>query len=310
MSDLKALSDALLVFQDAAEKYFSSAYESTNSGRNYFSDTDADWYWNLLSIEEQEKSHSLQRELLRLIGSLTTHVKRAPLLSEADENDLKRSAKELRAALRLRAYRSWDTEVLHDEDIVLGVRPAGQSEAHAASPAEASRAFNSAMNTLASIYELIEASPSAAPDGQVASMSSASKYRPNSVFVMMWIDPKNPTLEDTYETIKSVCTKFGLYALRADEIEHEEVITERILSEIKTAEFLIADLTGERPSVYYEIGYAHSLGKRVIMYRHEGTRVHFDLAAYNCPEYRNNTDLRDKLLKRLEDATNRRRSEG
>ncbi|HTA65720.1 MAG TPA: hypothetical protein VK753_09455 [Xanthomonadaceae bacterium] len=310
MSELKASGDSLSAFQEEAERYFSSVYESTKNGPGYFSETDADWYCNQLFDEQQEKSRTLQGELLRLIGSLATHVKRSPLLTEADENDLKRCAKELRAAIRLHAYRSWDTEILHDEDIVLGVRHAGQSESHPASPREASRAFNSAIETLSSLYELIEASPNASTQGDFPSTANAAKYRPNTVFVMMWIDPTNPTLEDTYGTIKSACTKFGLHALRADEIEHEEVITERILSEIKTSEFLIADLTGERPSAYYEIGYAHSLGKRVIMYRRQGTRVHFDLAAYNCPEYRNNTELNEKLLKRLEDATNRRRTEG
>jgi hypothetical protein len=35
--------------------------------------------------------------------------------------------KEMRAALQLRHYRHWDIEVLHDEGMVLGVQPSGQS---------------------------------------------------------------------------------------------------------------------------------------------------------------------------------------
>ena len=82
-------------------------------------------------------------------------------------------------------------------------------------------------------------------------------------------------------------------------------ITDRILEEIETNEFLIADLTGERPNVYYEIGHAHARNKRVMLYRKKDTRLHFDVAHRNCPEYANITELKKLLRRRLDSVTNK-----
>ena len=115
----------------------------------------------------------------------------------------------------------------------------------------------------------------------------------------MAIDSNKPELEDNYNAIKSACRSFGINALRADEIEHQERITDKILEEISSCEFLIADLSFERPNVYYEIGFAHALRKNPILYRKAGTTIHFDLMLHNIPEYKNATGLRDLLIRRL-----------
>lgn len=41
-------------------------------------------------------------------------------------------------------------------------------------------------------------------------------------------------------------------------------ITETILSEIQTADLVIADLTGSNPNVLYELGVAYALNKRIM----------------------------------------------
>jgi hypothetical protein len=124
-------------------------------------------------------------------------------------------------------------------------------------------------------------------------------------FVLMAIDPSKPEIEDVYAAIKEVCRQFKITANRADEIEHQGRITDRILEEISGCEFLIADLTYERPNVYYEIGYAHARGLKPILYRRAETRLHFDLSVHNVPEYKNVTELRKLLTKRLEAMTGR-----
>jgi hypothetical protein len=46
-------------------------------------------------------------------------------------------------------------------------------------------------------------------------------------------------------------------------------------------------------------GYAHASGKRPILFREEGKRLHFDLLVHNVPAYKNTTDLKAKLRVRL-----------
>jgi hypothetical protein len=123
--------------------------------------------------------------------------------------------------------------------------------------------------------------------------------KPSTAFVLMSMNAADPALEGIHEAIKDACARFGIQAFRADELEHQGKITDRVIHEILTCEHLIADLTGERQNVYYEVGFAHAVGKSPILFRRKGTKLHFDLAGHNVPEYVDAAELNDFLYRRL-----------
>ena len=301
-ADTRTLLDELRI---AGREFFNSGmYLEDDSGP--FIDLDADHYWLKLDDTLQETSTELQSALMQATRTIANSMKFSTLLSEADRRDLGTWTKSVRASLRLRRYDAWDPEVLHDEGVVLGIQPAGQSDATPAHPEHARRNFERDIANLVGLVDLLDVPPILSTDEWRANPQATAEYEPDSAFVMMQIDPLNPELEDRYNAIKDCFGQFGIKAVRADEIEHEDVITDKIREKIRSSEFLIADLTGERPSVYYEIGFAHALNRKVIMYRNSGSKLHFDLAAYNCPEYSNLTNLKSLLVNRLEQVTNRK----
>jgi hypothetical protein len=129
-------------------------------------------------------------------------------------------------------------------------------------------------------------------------------FTPGVVFVGMAFDlPSN--LSDTYQAIKRSCKKLKLDARRVDDEAGSGPIPNRILRAIEDAEFLIFDLTVERPNVYYELGYAHGVGNRpldILLIAKTDTKIHFDVAQLSIVFYDSATDLEKKLpshLKRM-----------
>lgn len=119
------------------------------------------------------------------------------------------------------------------------------------------------------------------------------------VFVLMPFDKK---FDQIYQLgIKEPLNEKGLVCERADEAQIVGGIMEQVYNKIKKARFIVADITGGNSNVCYEVGYAHAIGKDVILLRQKKGKKPFDLIGYSHIEYRteNILDLREKLLKKV-----------
>jgi hypothetical protein len=310
-SDLRLLIEALR--KDAGDYFRELArYVKEEPSEPWHTRFSPDHYWQQVSEDSLQTAREIAQRVVRYSAQVAEVMRAAPLVGGEDLADLRHATKAMRASLQLRRYRFEEIEVLNDEDRILGVRPATQSDNEPLPPLEADVVFYDNASAILRILALVEASADLTPPGTGAAASSidAPRYRPGTAFVMMWMDPAHPDLTDICDAVKDTFRRFGVNAVRADDIEHDGQITQRVLNELRTSEFLFADLTGARPNVYYEVGFAHALGRRVLLYRKAGTGLHFDLAGYNCPEYANLRDLKEKLARRLESMTNRKAEGG
>ena len=116
------------------------------------------------------------------------------------------------------------------------------------------------------------------------------------VFVLM---PFDESFRDVYQLgIKAACKEAGGYCERVDEQIFVESILERVYNQIDKADLLIADMTGRNPNVFYEVGYAHALGKRVFLLTQKADDIPFDLKHYPHIVYQGKiTELKQELEK-------------
>lgn len=118
------------------------------------------------------------------------------------------------------------------------------------------------------------------------------------VFVLM---PFAPEFDDVYELgIKPACVAAGAYAERIDEQLFQSSILQRIYNQIAKADIIVSDLTGKNPNVFYEVGYAHALGKPVVLLTRNADDIPFDLKDFPHIIYQGRiVDLIPELEKRV-----------
>jgi hypothetical protein len=147
--------------------------------------------------------------------------------------------------------------------------------------------------------EIIEQVKLASAGSAAQSVLQMAFARPkNQVFVIMKFGAKE--LDSAYEgVIKPIIEEYGFKSLRIDEVQDSGKITDQVLEEIASSKYVLADLSGERPNCYYETGFAHALGKQIILTIMKSDRIHFDLAGYRFIQWDTEAELRRELRKRF-----------
>jgi hypothetical protein len=109
-------------------------------------------------------------------------------------------------------------------------------------------------------------------------------------------------LADAFENgIRPGITDCGFQPVRVDRQQFHEKICDRIIAEIRRAQFVVADFTHQRNGVYFEAGYALALGRPVIWTCREddAENLHFDTRQYPHIFWTTAGGLRTQLRDRI-----------
>jgi len=92
---------------------------------------------------------------------------------------------------------------------------------------------------------------------------------------------------DTFyrEVIQRQAEAAGFDVVRIDEKAGPGVIFQDIQREIEQAEIVIAEITPANPNVFYELGYAHALGKPTILLAQRDSELPFDIRSFRVVFY-------------------------
>lgn len=122
-------------------------------------------------------------------------------------------------------------------------------------------------------------------------------------FVVMQFSPEFDELYS--EVIRPTCEEFGYRVVRADDYYSTGLIIDDITRSIREASVVIADVTPNNPNVFYEVGFAHGIGKPTILLSdRKRDKLPFDISGFRTLFYDNTiggkTVVQERLLHHLE----------
>ena len=106
---------------------------------------------------------------------------------------------------------------------------------------------------------------------------------PRPAFVAMPYGP--PWFQTVRDLIVSAASVSGFVAEISKDLGTPGLITDQIWHGIRRAEVIVADISGNNPNVFYELGLAHALGKEVVITAQGAERPPFDVSTARLLRY-------------------------
>jgi hypothetical protein len=139
--------------------------------------------------------------------------------------------------------------------------------------------------------------------GRVAVRNVSVKTQQPICFVVMQFTDEYNSLYS--EVIQPTCESFGYRVVRADDFYNSGLIIDDITRSIQESTIVIADVTPNNPNVYYEVGFAHGIGKPTILLSdRKREKLPFDISGFRTLFYDNTiggkSAVEERLKKHLE----------
>jgi hypothetical protein len=116
--------------------------------------------------------------------------------------------------------------------------------------------------------------------------------RPKAFVVMQFTQPFNELWKSV---VQPICESRKVDAKRADDDYGPGMIIADVTARIRESSVVIAEITPTNANVYYEVGYAHALGKPTILIAERGTKLPFDISGFRVLMYENSIDGKAKF---------------
>jgi hypothetical protein len=129
----------------------------------------------------------------------------------------------------------------------------------------------------------------------VCSLLSVSENKP-------WVAvclPAGQMFEPIYSAIAEVCRDCGMESARVPAAFSEKQQLAKVHATLSAAGIVIADLTAKNPNLFYQAGYAHALGKTVVLLTQHGEDFPFNLSEHSVIVYAGNLSVLTTELGRI-----------
>ena len=138
-------------------------------------------------------------------------------------------------------------------------------------------------------------------NGKVTISNFKTEYKKPEIFIVSQFGGDYDVLYN--EVIAPVCEALHYAPIRGDEVVSCTLILNDIITSIRNSAVIIAEITPDNPNVFYELGYAHALGKPTILLCEKAVRerLPFDVSGFRTIFYDNSIGGKRKVEEKLKE---------